>query len=323
MASARDRAMIVKIARMYYEQEMSQDQIARAMLTSRSNISRILTVAKKKGIVEIKIAETTKRETELEDMLIARFGLRTAFVATVPAGASDYKSVGQLAAQHFLSQLKPGVKVALSWGRSLQAMVNELDEDNRPDVTLIPIMGGMTATPSSLSGETLIRTLATKLNAEYLTLHAPTIVQGPEVKQALMLEPSLKSVIDAAKAADVAFVGVGSRESTSSNYILESAGLNRVQHPDFWSKVAGDLGGRFFDSEGKVIDTRLERRTVGLDLEELKKIRRVVGVAAGEDKVLGIAAALKGRLLSDLVTSSNCAMKLLGIADQKTQEELV
>ena len=61
MASARDRAMIVKVARMYYEQEMSQDQIARALLTSRSNISRILTVAKKKGIVEIRIAETIKR----------------------------------------------------------------------------------------------------------------------------------------------------------------------------------------------------------------------------------------------------------------------
>ena len=94
MASARDRAMIVKVARMYYEQEMSQDQIARAMLTSRSNISRILTVAKKKGIVEIKIAETTKSETELEDMLIVRFGLRTAFVANVPAGAGDHKAAG-------------------------------------------------------------------------------------------------------------------------------------------------------------------------------------------------------------------------------------
>ena len=85
MASARDRALIVKVARMYYEQEMSQDQIARALLTSRSNISRILTVAKKKGIVEIRIAETIKRETELEDMLIARFGLRAALVATVPS----------------------------------------------------------------------------------------------------------------------------------------------------------------------------------------------------------------------------------------------
>ena len=87
MASARDRAMIVKVARMYYEQEMSQDQIARALITSRSNISRILTVAKKKGIVEIKIAETTKRETELEDMLVARFGIRAALVATVSSGS--------------------------------------------------------------------------------------------------------------------------------------------------------------------------------------------------------------------------------------------
>ena len=323
MASARDRNMIVKVARMYYEQEMSQDQIARALITSRSNISRILTVAKKKGIVEIKIAETTKRETELEDMLIARFGIRAALVATVPSGSSDYKSVGQLAAQHFLAQLKPGVKVALSWGRSLQAMVNELDEDNRPDVTLIPIMGGMTATPSSLSGETLIRNLATKLNSEYLTLHAPTIVQSPDVKAALMQEPSVKSVIDAGKIADVAFVGIGSKESSSSNYILETAGINKIEHPDFWSRAAGDIGGRFFDSEGKVIDTRLEKRTVGLDLDDLKKIRRVVGVAAGEYKTVGILAALRGRLVSDLVTSSSCAMKLLGLADQKTQEELV
>jgi len=255
-------------------------------------------------------------------MLIARFGLRAALVAIVPSGSSDYKSVGQLAAQHFLAQLKPSVKIALSWGRSLQAMVNELDEGNRPDVTLVPIMGGMTATPASLSGETLIRTLANKLNSEYLTLHVPTIVQSPDVKAALLKEPSVKSVIDAAKMADVAFVGIGSRESSSSNYILETAGINKIEHPDFWSRAAGDIGGRFFDSRGKVIDTRLENRTVGLDLDELRKIRRVVGVAAGEDKTMGILAALRGKLLSDLVTSSSCAMKLLGLADQETQEEL-
>ena len=60
MSTARDRALIVKVARMYYEQNMSQDQIARALLTSRSNVSRILSVAKKRGIVEIKINEATK-----------------------------------------------------------------------------------------------------------------------------------------------------------------------------------------------------------------------------------------------------------------------
>jgi DNA-binding transcriptional regulator LsrR (DeoR family) len=35
---------------------------------------------------------------------------------------------------------------------------------------------------------------------------------------------------------------------------------------------------------------------------------------------VGILAALRGKLLSDLVTSSSCAMKLLGLADQETQE---
>ena len=149
MATARDRQLIVKVARMYYEQDMSQDQIARSLITSRSNISRILSVAKKRGIVEIKINESTKRETDIEEMLISRFGLRAALVAKVPRSTSDYKAVGQLAVQSFLNHLKPRVKVAISWGRSIQAMVDALDNENRPDVTFIPLMGGMTSIPSS------------------------------------------------------------------------------------------------------------------------------------------------------------------------------
>ncbi|NCV36724.1 MAG: sugar-binding transcriptional regulator, partial [Actinobacteria bacterium] len=105
---------------------MSQDQIARALLTSRSNVSRILSVAKKRGIVEIKINEATKRETDIEELLISRFGLHAAMVAKVPRSTSDYKAVGQLAIQSFLSHLKPRVKVAVSWGRSIQAMVDAL-----------------------------------------------------------------------------------------------------------------------------------------------------------------------------------------------------
>ena len=182
MSTARDRALIVKVARMYYEQNMSQDQIARALLTSRSNVSRILSVAKKRGIVEIKINEATKRETDIEEMLISRFGLDAAMVAKVPRSTSDYKAVGQLAIQSFLSHLKPRVKVAISWGRSIQAMVDALEPEKRPDLTFIPLMGGMTAIPSSYSGDALIQSLAEKYSAQYQVLHAPTIVQSPDIK---------------------------------------------------------------------------------------------------------------------------------------------
>ncbi|MFM1993520.1 MAG: hypothetical protein RL537_209 [Actinomycetota bacterium] len=323
MATARDRALIVKVARMYYEQNMSQDQIARALMTSRSNISRILSVAKKRGVVEIKINEATKRETQIEEMLISRFGLRAALVAKVPRTTSDYTAVGQLAVQSFLNHLKPRVRVAVSWGRSIQAMVEALEPENRQDVTFIPLMGGMTQIPAAYSGETLIRSLAEKFNADYEVLHAPTIVQSPDIKVALMKEPSVASVIESAKNADVAFVGIGSKGANSSLHILESAGINEKENPEFFAKWAGDLAGRFFDRDGKSINSRLDSRTVGLDLNELARIRRVVGVAAGDEKTEGILAALRGGLISELVTSSNCAMKLLEAAESKKLGELV
>jgi len=323
VATARDRALIVKVARMYYEQNMSQDQIARSLITSRSNISRILSVAKKRGIVEIKINESTKRETDIEEMLISRFGLRAALVAKVPRSTSDYKAVGQLAVQSFLNHLKPRVKVAISWGRSIQAMIDALDNENRPDLTFIPLMGGMTSIPSSYSGETLIRSLAEKFNADYQILHAPTIVQSPDIKLALMKEPSVAAVIDSARNADVAFVGIGSRGANSSIHILQSAGINEKDNPDFYSKWAGDLAGRFFDRDGKSISKQLDSRTVGLELSEISKMKRVVGVAAGDEKTEGILAALRGGLISELVTSSNCALKLLEAAESKKLKELV
>jgi len=323
MATARERELIVKVARMYYEQNMSQDQIARALLTSRSNVSRILSVAKQRGIVEIKIIEVSRRETEIEELLMSRFGLRAAMVARVPRGTSDYQAVGQLAVASFLNHLKPRVKVAISWGRSIQAMVDALDAENRPDLTFIPLMGGMTPIPSTYSGEALIRSLAEKFNAQYQVLHAPTIVQSPAIKVALMREPSVAAVIEAARTADVAFVGIGSKGANSSQHILQSAGMTEADNPDFYAKWAGDLAGRFFDRDGKAVNSRLDNRTVGLDLGEISKIKRVVGVAAGDEKTEGILAALRGGLISELVTSSNCATRLLEAAENKKLGELV
>ena len=173
------------------------------------------------------------------------------------------------------------------------------------------------------SGETLIRSLAEKFNADYQILHAPTIVQSPDIKNALMKEPSVAAVIESVRNADVAFVGIGSRGANSSVHILQSAGIDEKNNPEFFAKWAGDLAGRFFDRDGKSVSKQLDSRTVGLELDEIAKIRRVVGVAAGDEKTEGILAALRGGLISELVTSSNCALKLLEAAESKKLRELV
>jgi DNA-binding transcriptional regulator LsrR (DeoR family) len=314
MATVRDRSMIVNVARMYYEQDMSQDQIARVLLTSRSNVSRILSEAKKKGIVEFKVVEHSKRDTDLEQQLVSLFGLLTAYVAKVPEGTDEYQAVGQIASHVFLNHMKPNAKIALSWGRSLEAMVDEIPENNRPDLTIIPLIGGMMEVPAAINGENLVRVLASRIRADFKILHSPTIVQSSAVKLAFMNEPSIKGVIELAKNADIAFVGIGSKGSTSSQYILEAAGLQEATHRPLFKNVVGDIACRFYGENGEPVDQGLESRTVGLALSEIRKIKKVIGIAVGDDKPPGVLGALRGNLVTTLITTSACAKSVLELA---------
>ena len=81
-----------------------------------------------------------------------------------------------------------------------------------------------------------------------------------------MKEPSVASVIESVRNADVAFVGIGSRGANSSVHILQSAGIDEKNNPEFFAKWAGDLAGRFFDRDGKSVSKQLDSRTVGLSL---------------------------------------------------------
>ena len=55
MPAPRDRSALVKAARMYFLDGQSQDEVARALGTSRSNVSRMLSAARAQGIVEIRV----------------------------------------------------------------------------------------------------------------------------------------------------------------------------------------------------------------------------------------------------------------------------
>jgi deoxyribonucleoside regulator len=73
----------------------------------------------------------------------------------------------------------------------------------------------------------------------------------------------------------------------------------------------GAICGRFFDANGRECWNELDDRTIGLNLDELRKIKHKIGIGVGEEKVDGIFGALKGRLLDVLVTDEDTATRLL------------
>lgn len=315
MPAARDPETLVSAARLYYVDGQSQAQIAAALGTSRSNVSRMLSDAQRMGIVEVRIHDPAGRVRDLEQSLKDAFGLSEARVARITEGGAARvgAKVGAQAAQLLLDELHDGSTVALSWGTALQAMVYAVgDVGERHHVSLVPLVGGLSSIDNEISGQELIRELATRLGASYSFLHAPAVLASVEARDALFAEASILDALEEARRADLAFVGIGTPQRGSSSAIIGSLSLDRDQEEAFWAqKPVGDIAARYYDAEGRPVTGAVADRVLAASLADLAQVPNVVGVAFGRSKVDAVVGALRGRLIDSLVCDEPLARRVL------------
>lgn len=312
MPAPRDRVALAKAARMYFLDGRSQDDVARALGTSRSNVSRMLSAARAQGIVEIRVHDQTTRAVELEQSLRECFGLAHVRVAAFRPGADVVAGAGDLAAQWLGESLRDGLVVGLSWGTSLQGMVEAFAVDQPHGVEVVPLVGGLSTTESLVACQELVRELAGRLGATYRYLHGPALLRSEAARDALLAEPAIEDVLARARAADIAMVGIGTAGRGSSTQVLDGLGLSPVERAAFLAAgPVGDVCCRFFDAQGDPVRGVAHDRVLGVDLDELRAIPTVIGVATGVDKVPGVLGALRGGLLDGLVADAGLALALL------------
>src|SRR3954454_14731746 len=313
MPAPRDRVALIKAARMYFLDGRSQDDVARVLGTSRSNVSRELSAARAQGIVEIRVHDQTSRAPELEQALRERFELAHVRVAAFRPGADVQGGAGDLAAQWLNESLRDGMVLGLSWGTSLQAMVAAFSVDQPRSAEVVPLIGGLKTTESLMAGQELVRELAGRLGATYRYLHAPALLRSKTVRQALLTEPAIKEVMARARSADIAMVGVGTVGRGSSNDIADGLGLTAAERKAFLAAgPVGDTCCRFFDAEGRPIHGVVHDRVIAVECEELAEIPTVIGVATGVEKASGVRGAVRGGIIDGLITDACLALALLG-----------
>jgi len=324
MPAPRDPSTLLAAARLYYQQERSQAEIAATLGTSRSNVSRMLTEAQRQGIVEIRINDPEGRVHELEDELRSTFGLsqvRVAHTRSVP-GLRVEDAVGSQAARLLLDELKDSMTVALSWGHALQAMVYAVTAEHEfQRLTLVQLVGGLSSISNEISGQELVRELALRIGADYRFLHAPATLESVTSRDALLAEPSIGAALNDANLADIAFIGIGTPVHGSSAAILDSLNLDQAEHDEFWAhQPAGDVAARYYTAQGTPIRGVVDDRVLGVSLDGLLEIPNVVGVASGRAKTPGVLGALRGRIIDSLVCDEALARSVLSAAGSSTVE---
>lgn len=315
MPAARERDLLVKAARLYYQDNCSQQEVASTLGVSRSNVSRMLAAARDQGIVEIRINDPAGREMGLENELQSAFGLTACRVVAARGNEPSLAKVGELAADWLLETARPSEGISLSWGRTLQAMVYAVRAERAIPVDVLPLVGGLSSLTSEMTGEELVRDLAGRLGGTYRRLHAPALLESKASRDTLMAESSINSVLHAAIRSSLAFVGIGAVGVGSSAALIDALRLSRRDRAQFEkAKPVGDMCARYFDEDGNPVRGPIEDRVLSVTLGELRRIRTVVGLAAGLEKTQGALGALRGRYLDVVVCDAPLAEALLARA---------
>jgi DNA-binding transcriptional regulator LsrR (DeoR family) len=306
--------MLVKISQMYYEKGYSEDQIADSLRLSRSKISRLLKQARQQGIVKITVITPPGFFPELEHGLERTYGLKEAQVVEV----ADYnspnsvaKELGAAAARHLQQRLNEGEIIGISWGTTLHAMVSALQLQRTMYNQVVQIVGGLGEPTWEIHATDLCRRMASALSCELTLLPAPGVVPNLQVREALVQDRFTQNALALYSKLDLAYVGIGAPTVESvvmrDGTIMNAAELEEVVRLG----AVGDIALRYFDQVGLPVCSELDRRVIGITLEELKKVDRVVGVAGGRDKLAAIRGALLGKNINVLITDQHTAKELL------------
>jgi DNA-binding transcriptional regulator LsrR (DeoR family) len=312
------KRVLVKAARLYYEQDLTQAEISVRLRLSRQKVQRLLRQAQEQGIVHVAIQPITGIFSELERELERRFYLSEAVIVETTNyhdQGNVAREVGAAAAEYLIRLLRPSDNVVISWGNSLLGMVNALNSltpGPLPNVKLIQGLGGLGDPNNDIHATELVRRASRALGCQLALLPAPCVAATVAARDAFYGDNYVAQVLSLARSADLAFVGIGSSSAES------------IMVPEFWSVMTpgtlrdlmahgavGSINLRYFDSNGNQIPSELDKRLIGLTLAELKKIDRVVAVAGGGAKLRAIHAALRAKLINVLVTDQVTCQELL------------
>jgi DNA-binding transcriptional regulator LsrR (DeoR family) len=314
MSRADEIRLMTKVARMYYDQGIRQQEITERLNIHQSTISRLLKRARESNIVRISVAIPLGTFSEMEEALASRFSLREAIV--VDSSEDEERLVRDLgAAAAFLveTSVKPGTVIGISsWSRALLAMVDALHQnDNGRGGKVVQILGGVGKAETQYHATQLAQELAKRISATAILLQAPGVVGTAEARRVLSRDPSVLEASGLFESIDLALVGIGCMEPSK---LLSRSGnvFSPAEREELSNQGAvGDICLRFFDADGNLVKSPLMNRVIGIELGDLKKAKRVVGIAGGVRKVPAILAALRGGWINVLLTDRSTAEKLL------------
>lgn len=310
MEQNKDR-LSIDVAKLYYTSNYSQQQIAVKLKISRPTVSRLLQHAKDKGFVQINIADPLTNNLSLEEALLNKYDLDVVKIAYAPLNTTDEikKSISVKAADYLYDIVKERDIIGVCWGTTIYNMALNLRPKALKNVQVVQLKGGISHSSSNTYAHEVIELFSEAFSTIGRYLPLPVMFDNVQVKELVENDKYIKSILDLGRQANIAVFTVGTVKNDALLFRLGY--IDKKDREILQNKAVGDICSRFFDTEGNICDKKLDERTVGIKLEELKAKETRILVAGSQRKVPAIKAALIGNFANILITDQYTAQELL------------
>lgn len=305
-------ATLVQIAKLYYLEQRSQQEIADELGVSRSLVALYLKRAKEQGIVRFSIVDPQDSCEDLSATLREVTGIQ--HVTVVPSAHNSSlltrRSLAGAVARYLEATLKDGDVVGIGWGRTINEMTELLAPSTPRKIEVVPVLG---ESASSLSGEysqinQTVMQFAHAFNGQPHFLLAPLIVGSKELRDKLYEDETVQRAASFWDHLDYSIMGIGSIPPQNGQIVY----IGPEKLSDFEKRGAiGDVLVRYFDAQGRYIHTSLYDRLIGIDLEQLSQAKHRIALASGIGKAKATVGILRSQICNELFVDEELARAAL------------
>ena len=303
---ASNRTLLHTVAKLHYEADLSQVEIAQRLSLSTATVSRLLRRARLEGVVRIEVRDLDS-PADLTADLVGRLGLRRAAVVEVRETAGMAALAGPVGTLLREAGLVAGSVVAIGWGRAVREVI-AAGLPRIPGVLTVQATGGMQQPQPHFQIGEFVRLAAEQMGGTPHFIHAPYL-PSHAAREVLMSDVVTSENLALWDRIDAAIVGVGLPHAADS----EGGRLNVTRDEKALVHAAGDVIRHYFDEAGELIHWEGEKRLIAVAPSQLRRVPLVIGLAASPLKARAIRGAARAGMINALVTDATTARAILDL----------
>ena len=298
-----------KAAWLYYVAKLNQNQIAEKIGLSKMRVHRLIALAEKNGFVKTYVEGDFERTSKYENILKEKYKIK--FCEVIPNDLETDNPINMLGAaggRFIMSQINNNIyEFGIGTGSTMSAVAKWLPKINKK-IDFISLNGSLTRN-NAVQTQSVISQIANKTNGQCYATGIPLITESVEQKKMIENINYVKEILIRGNKTKIKILSVGGLDDSSLNVrskIFSQKSIANLKS----SGAVGEVGGNFFNIDGKIISNEETTKILSADYSFFKKAKTIL-IAGGKNKLLQLKSVLKSAYFSGLITDSNTADKLI------------